>query len=94
MENTNLGNVITSAVTRKIIYSAYVVAGVLLGAAQVGFAAVNGGQPEWLTISLAILAYLSIPVGGLALVNTPKSSDPIVSDAIVLTDAVDRDSGF
>ncbi len=67
----NLGSVITSATVRKIIYGLYVVAGVFFGAASVGFAATSGGIiPEWVTVGLAVLGYLSIPVGGLALANT------------------------
>ncbi len=72
MTNTapNLGSVITSPTVRKIIYGVYIVALVIVGAAQVGFAAVEAGQPEWLTIALAVLAYLGVPIGGLAIANT------------------------
>lgn len=67
----NLGSVITNAKIRKIIYGLYVVAGVFFGAASAGFAVQAGGAiPEWVTVGLAVLGYLSIPVGGLALANT------------------------
>ena len=69
----NLGSVITNARARKIIYALYLVGLVLAGAAQVGFAAAQLGQPVWLVVTLAVLAYLGIPIGGLALVNTPAS---------------------
>lgn len=72
MSNQNLGNVIDSALARKIIYSVYIVLGVILGAVQVGFAAIEGaGQPDWLTIALAVYAFLSVPLGSLAVSNTP-----------------------
>ena len=89
MAEGNLNAVITSPVARKLIYTIYVIAGVIIGATQVAFAATASGQPDWLTVALAVLAYLSIPIGGLALVNvnttdtTPPGIDP-----------VDRDPGF
>lgn len=72
----NLGNVISNTTVRKIIYSAYIVAGVVIGAVQVGFAAVEGaGQPTWLTVALAVYAFLSVPLGSLAVSNTPAAVD-------------------
>lgn len=71
----NLGIVITSPKARKIIYGLYIIFLVLAGAAQVAYAALELGQPGWLVASLAVLAYLGIPIGGLALVNSPASGD-------------------
>lgn len=68
--SNNLGNIVESARVRKAIYAVYVVAIIVIGAIQVGFAAISAGQPEWLTVSLAVAAYLGVPVGGLAAVNT------------------------
>ena len=69
----NLGSVVTSATARRIIYSLYVIALVIVGALQVAFAATAGPTPEWLTVALAVLAYLGVPVGGLALANTTQA---------------------
>lgn len=66
----DLGKVITSAKARKAVYSVYVVGIVVLGAIQVGTAAIEAGTPAWLTAALAVSAYLGIPVAGLAAVNT------------------------
>ena len=66
----NLGVVISNPTARKSVYGGYAAAMTVFGAAQVGFAAVAAAQPDWLTVSLAVLAYLGIPVGGLALANT------------------------
>ncbi|RFA15823.1 hypothetical protein B7R22_05295 [Subtercola boreus] len=67
----NLGTIITSAAIRKGIYSTYVFALVLVGGVQVAFANPDlGGQPTWLTVTLSVLAYLGVPIGGLALANT------------------------
>lgn len=71
MADSSLGTVITNPNVRKVIYGIYIVAGVILGAVQVAFASIAGaGQPDWLTVSLAVYAFLSVPVGSLALVNT------------------------
>lgn len=73
MENmdNNLGNIIKNAKARAAIYGAYVIAGLLIGGIQVAFAAVAGvEQPTWLTVALAVYAYLGIPVGGLAAANS------------------------
>lgn len=79
MADANLGTVITNPTVRKAAYGIFVILGVILGATQVGFAAIEGaGQPEWLTVALAVYAFLSVPVGSLALVNTPAKSDTAV----------------
>lgn len=72
----NLASVIGSPAVRKIIYTTYVVAVVAVGATQVAYAAVEASQPDWLTQALAVLGYLGVPVGGLALANTPKTVAP------------------
>jgi hypothetical protein len=70
----NLGNVIASIAIRKAIYSAYIIAGIVIGATQVAFASIEGaGQPTWLTVTLAVYAFLSVPIGSLAISNTPSS---------------------
>jgi len=68
----NLASVVESPTVRKIIYTVFVVAVVLVGATQVAYAAVELAQPDLLTQALAVLGYLGVPVGGLALANTPS----------------------
>lgn len=72
----NLASVIESPTVRKWIYGAYVVAVVVVGAVQVAHAAIEVAQPDWLTATLSVLAYLGVPVGGLALANTPARDVP------------------
>lgn len=73
---SNIGNVITNTTVRKVIYGVFAILGVVIGATQVGFAAIEGaGQPEWLTVTLAVYAFLSVPVGTLALTNTPAPKE-------------------
>lgn len=67
---SNLGVIVKNAKARAFIYGGYVVAIIAAGATQVGFASIEVAQPEWLTASLAVLAYLGVPVGTLAVANT------------------------
>lgn len=82
MSTPNLGSVITNATIRKYIYGTYTVALVLAGATQVGYGA--GNEPEWLTITLRVLAYLGALIGGLALANT--GTTPVVVNNFVASD--------
>lgn len=68
----DLGRVITSDRVRQIIYTAYVIAVVLLGAVQAAYAGSEAGAPVWLTIAQQVALYLGAPVAGLAVVNTKR----------------------
>ncbi|SFR76184.1 hypothetical protein SAMN05428970_2026 [Agromyces sp. CF514] len=68
----DLGVIVSSGRARKIIYGGYVLALVAAGGAQVAFADLGIAAPAWLSASVAVLAYLGIPVGGLAAANTRK----------------------
>lgn len=67
----DLGTVVTSDKARRIIYSVYVIAVVVIGAVQVAYAGAVV-TPEWVTITQQVLLYLGVPVGGLAAVNTKR----------------------
>lgn len=69
-----LGTIITSPAARRIVYGVYVVLLLVLGAVTVGFAAIGQGLPTWGVAASAVLGYIGIPVGSLAIVNTPKGS--------------------
>lgn len=61
--------------TRAIIYSIYVVVGLVIGGIQVGFAAVpDASVPNWVTIALAVYAYIGVALGGLAASNTNNAT--------------------
>lgn len=49
---------IMSPADRKKAYAAFAGLGVLLGAVQVGYGAAEAGQPEWLTVALAVYAFV------------------------------------
>ena len=58
------------ATWRKPIYGAFAVAGVIIGAIQVGFAAAEAGNPLWLNITLAVFPFVAGAVGFTASANT------------------------
>jgi hypothetical protein len=67
---SDLGVIVKNARVRAGIYSAYVIAIIAAGATQVAFASLELAQPDFLIASLAVLAYLGVPVGTLAVANT------------------------
>lgn len=71
---SQLGVIVKNAKARAVIYGGYVVAIIVAGGAQVAFASLEIAQPDYLVASLAVLAYLGIPVGTLAVANTNTSS--------------------
>ncbi len=54
---------------RQQIYAGYAFIGLLLGATQVGFSAAALGQPTWLTVVLAIFAFIGTALGATAASN-------------------------
>lgn len=62
---------------RKPIYGAFAVAGVVIGAIQVGFAAAEAGNPLWLNITLAVFPFVAGAVGFTASANTNQTQDDI-----------------
>ena len=55
---------------RKPIYGAFAVAGVVIGAIQVGIAATGAANPEWLLVVLAVFPFVAGAVGFTASANT------------------------
>lgn len=58
------------ATWRKPIYGAFAVAGVVIGAIQVGIAATGAENPEWLLVTLAVFPFLAGAIGFTASSNT------------------------
>lgn len=67
--------VMLPARVRGILYLAYGILGVALGAIQVGYSAAEQGQPTWLTVTLAVYAFVGAGFGLTAASNTPTSDD-------------------
>ncbi len=60
---------------RRAIYVTYGIGSIAVSATQVGYAAIPGGdQPVWLTVTLAVVAFLAGPVTALAVTNTPAAA--------------------
>ena len=62
---------------RKPIYGAFAVAGVIIGAIQVGIAAIGAENPEWLLVTLAVFPFVAGAVGFTASANTNQTQDDI-----------------
>lgn len=58
---------------RRIAYVLSFLVGLGLGATQVGYAAAEASQPSWLTVTLAVYAFLAAGLGVTAAQNTPRS---------------------
>jgi hypothetical protein len=70
----NLGNIIGNPKARKVIYGGYALAALVVGGFAAYFLSVGHNLPEWLVGAQGVVAYLGIPIGGLALANTPPTT--------------------
>lgn len=62
---------------RQTVYITYGLIVIVVGAVQVGYSSVEGlAQPTWLTIALAVTAYLGLPVSALAATNVASQPEP------------------
>lgn len=75
-----LEQIIPNPEVRKPIYSVFAGLGLILGAIQVGFASAEVGQPVWLTVSMAVYAFLAGMGFTLSQANTvtPSAKQSIV----------------
>jgi xanthine/uracil permease len=74
----NLGTIITSGTARKFVYGVYAGAAVVVGGCAAYFLGTGHNLPEVVSGAQAVVAYLAIPIGGLALANT-SSSAPVAA---------------
>ena len=65
------------AAWRKPIYGAFAVLGVVIGAIQVGIAAIGAENPEWLLVVLAVFPFVAGAIGFTASANTNQTQDDI-----------------
>lgn len=63
---------VLDAKARRLIYTIYAAVSAIATATQVGFVAADAGQPTWLTVTLAVLAFVGAPLGLTAAANTPS----------------------
>ena len=57
---------------RKLAYVLSFAIGLVLGAALVGYAAAEANQPTWLTVALAVYAFVAAALGITAAQNVAK----------------------
>lgn len=74
--NENLKDSIPASV-RKVIYWAFIAATAIVGGAQAYVGAIGIVQPDWITGTLAVLAYLGALLGLQAVVYTPKTKSAV-----------------
>lgn len=67
------------AKARAVLYYVTFIVGLVLGATQVGYAAAEFDQPTWLTVALAVFAFLGSGLGLTAASNTPVVGDTVVA---------------
>jgi hypothetical protein len=60
---------ILPAGARKALYAGYAFLGLGLGATQVAYSAAGAGQPVWLTVTLAVFAFIGTGLGFTAASN-------------------------
>ncbi len=60
---------ILSPSARKKVYALYALCGLLIGAIQVSFGAVNTTTPDWLKVALALYAFIGTAIGATAASN-------------------------
>lgn len=63
---------ILPANARKTLYAVYALVGVVLGAIQVAYLNIDG-QPEWLTVALAVFGFLGTALGATAASNITEA---------------------
>lgn len=62
----------TPTKVRQVLYVVYAAGGLALGAIQVAYSAAELGQPTWLTVSLAVFAFVGTSLGITAASNPTK----------------------
>ena len=73
-----MANIISSGLTRKVVYGIYAILSLSTGALHVWFSALKLDDPAWLTGSTAVIAFLASAPLTLALVNVfaPATTEP------------------
>lgn len=60
---------------RVYIYGSIALISLVIGAVQVGYAALEAPQPDWLTVALAVVPFLAAGLGATAATHTPAPED-------------------
>ena len=71
------------AAARVYVYAVYSVLALATLLVQIGYAAVEAPQPDWLTVALAVVPALGVGIGYTAATHTPTSDAQARVDAEV-----------
>lgn len=74
----NLGNYITDAKARQLIYRVFGIVFFIAFLVTVGYASIAHAIPAWLVVTNAVLGAAAVPVLGLASSNTPATPATLV----------------
>ena len=58
---------------RSYVYWVFGVVSLVVGATQVGYAAVDLPAPDWLTVALAVVPFVGAGIGYTAATHTPRA---------------------
>lgn len=61
------------ATYRAYVYAAFGLVSLIVGAFQVGYAALSVPNPDWLTVALAVVPFLGAGIGYTAATHTPTT---------------------
>lgn len=68
------------AKSRRTTYAIFALVGLIMGAVQVGFFAVDPDLPTWLNVTIIVYNFLALPFGALAASNVPSPERIIYAD--------------
>ena len=77
------------------VYLVIATLGLVVGAFQIGYASLNAGQPDWLTVALAVLPFLASGLGFTAATHVSRvEGNAVVTEVPVVpeTTSVERAS--
>lgn len=72
------------AKARKAAYVGYGIAALGVSATQVGYSSIELGQPPWLTVTVAVVAFLAVPFSSLAATHVGQSPEPAQANDLPL----------
>lgn len=71
MDNNPL--LLLPARARQAVYVVYGTVALSVSGAQVGYASLSIPNPSWLTVALAVTAFLAVPIGAIAASNVSRN---------------------
>lgn len=90
-----LEQIVPNPNVRKPVYAVFAALGLALGAFQVGFASAEAGQPTWLTVAMAVYAFLAGAGFAVSQANTvTPSGTPTIEGLDVFTSEEEPEESY